>query len=156
MNFCDFFIFLSRFSLANLVVLDNLARDTENAAGSLSPMVQQSAQNLASIQKIASKMKSLECFSGDQAFVLDLGETHRDPKFFKLCHSLVQTCESIHKQQNSSFCTKTIATDDPRTSRVIQNFCDGVSSPQDLVKFIDKVLSDNPIYIDIDGHSLFR
>ncbi|XP_038879491.1 2-oxoglutarate and iron-dependent oxygenase JMJD4 isoform X2 [Benincasa hispida] len=141
MNFYDFFIFLACFSLANLVVLDTLARDTENVAGSSSPMVQQLAQNLASIQKIALKMKFLECFSEDQGFVLDLEETHKDPNFSKLCYSLIQTCGSIHKQQISNFCTKAIATHDSRTSNVIQNFCDGVSSPEDLVKFIDTVLT---------------
>ena len=139
MNFYDFFIFLARFALANLVVLDNLARDTENVAGSLSPMVQQLAHNLASIKNIVLKMKSLECFSGDQGFVLDLGETHKDPKFSNLCYSLVQTCGSIHKQQISRLCTKTIDTHDSRSSTIIQNFCDGVSSPQDLVTFIDTV-----------------
>lgn len=141
MNFYDFFIFLARFSLANLVVLDTLARDTENIAGSLSPMVQQLAQNLASIQKIALKMKFLECFSEDQGFVLDLGETHKDPKFSELCYSLIQTCGSIHKQQILSFCPKTIATHESRTLIIIQNFCAGVSSPEDLVKFIDMVLT---------------
>ncbi|XP_022988373.1 jmjC domain-containing protein 4 isoform X3 [Cucurbita maxima] len=139
MNFYDFFIFLARFTLANLVVLDNLARDTENVAGSLSPMVQQLAHNLASIKNIVLKMKSLECFSGDQGFVLDLGETHKDPKFSKLCYFLVQTCGYIHKQQISRLCTKTIATHDSRFSTIIQSFCDGVSTPQDLVTFIDGV-----------------
>ncbi|KAG6589436.1 2-oxoglutarate and iron-dependent oxygenase JMJD4, partial [Cucurbita argyrosperma subsp. sororia] len=139
MNFYDFFIFLARFTLANLVVVDNLARDTENVAGSLSPMVQQLAHNLASIKNIVLKMKSLECFSGDQGFMLDLGETHKDPKLSKLCYSLVQACGSIHKQQISSLCMKTIATHDSRSLTIIQNFCDGVSSPQDLVKFIDTV-----------------
>lgn len=124
------------------MVLDNLARETENATVRLSPMVQQLAQNLASIQKIASKMKSLECFSGDQGFMLDLGETHKDPKFLKLCYSLIQTYGSIHKQQVSSFCMNTIATLDSRTSSVIQKLCDGVSSPQDLVKYIDTVLTE--------------
>lgn len=143
MNFYDFFIFLARFSLANLVVLDTLARDTENIAGSLSPMVQQLAQNLASIQKIALKMKFLECFSEDQGFVLDLGETHKDPKFSELCYSLIQTCGSIHKQQILSFCPKTIATHESRTLIIIQNFCAGVSSPEDLVKFIDMVLTEH-------------
>uniref|UniRef100_A0A0A0LNV5 JmjC domain-containing protein n=2 Tax=Cucumis sativus TaxID=3659 RepID=A0A0A0LNV5_CUCSA len=145
MNFYDFFIFLARFSLANSVVLDTLARDAENIAGigSISPIIQQLVQNLSSIQKIALKMKFLECFSGDQGFMLDLVETHKNPKFSKLCYSLIRTCESIHNRQVLSFCSKTVATQDSRTSIVIQNFCDAVSSPQDLVKYIDTVLTEH-------------
>lgn len=141
MNFYDFFIFLARFSLANSMLLENLTRDTTNAAGSSFPIVQQLAQNLCSIHKITSKMKSMECFSGDQGFVLDLGETHKDPKFFQLCESLFQTYESIHKQQISSFHTTTITTHDSKTSNVTRNFRVPVSSPQDLVEFIDTVLT---------------
>ncbi|TYJ98523.1 jmjC domain-containing protein 4 isoform X1 [Cucumis melo var. makuwa] len=114
MNFYDFFIFLARFSLANSVVLDILVRDAENIAGTGStfPIIQQLVQNLSSIQQIALKMKSLECFSGDQGFVLSL-------------------------------CSKTVATQDSCTLIVIQNFCDAVSSPQDLVKYIDAVLTEH-------------
>lgn len=145
MNFYDFFIFLARFSLANSVVLDILVRDAENIAGTGStfPIIQQLVQNLSSIQQIALKMKSLECFSGDQGFVLDLVETHKNPMFCKLCYSLIQICESIHNRQVLSLCSKTVATQDSCTLIVIQNFCDAVSSPQDLVKYIDAVLTEH-------------
>ncbi|WRX16848.1 JmjC domain - like 4 [Theobroma cacao] len=81
MNFNDFFIFISHFSLANVVELYYIHNESksESSIRHWSDMVQHFAQNLASMRKIALKMKSEGGVQGNLG-ILDLRESLSDPK----------------------------------------------------------------------------
>ncbi|GAV58306.1 Cupin_8 domain-containing protein [Cephalotus follicularis] len=130
MNFYDFFIFLSRFTIANVVQLYYLLGDYENAIWSSSPIARNLALNIASIRKIALKMKSLGGLAGNKNF-LDLRNSLDDPDFLKLCVGLGRMYGMIHKQQNWNYATKQALIVD------FGDYCSQILTPEDLLNFID-------------------
>ncbi|XWS60774.1 hypothetical protein CRYUN_Cryun07bG0065900 [Craigia yunnanensis] len=136
MNFNDFFIFISRFSLANVVELYYLhgESNSENSIWDWSATVQHFALNLSYLQKIALKMKS-ECGVLGNLGILDLRESLSDPKFLKLCTGLGRIYAVIHEQENWSCTLKKVLMAD------FDEYGSHVCSPEDLVKFIDYAIS---------------
>ncbi|KAL9439150.1 hypothetical protein AB3S75_024752 [Citrus x aurantiifolia] len=131
MNFYDFFSFISRFSLVNVVILFHLCRDYENQIWSSSPVARHLALNLVSIRKIALKMKSVNDVAGSFGFFMDLKETLDDPKFLKLCMGFCRTYGMIHEEEKWSCEIKKALMLD------FEDYDSLISSPEDLVKFID-------------------
>lgn len=136
MNFNDFFIFLSRFSLANVVELYYLhgESNSESSIWHWSATVQHFALNLAYIRKIALKMKS-ECGVQGNLSILDLRESLSDPRFLKLCSGLGRIYAVILEQENWSCSMKKVLMAD------FDKYGSHVCSPEDLVKFIDYFVS---------------
>lgn len=142
MNFNDFLIFLARLSLANFIQLHYLARKNGNHTWNLSPIAQHLTFNLASIQKIALNIKSVEDLTGSHGFHLDFRETLKDPEFFKLCTILGKTYGMVHMQQNWNSATKNACIDDMRDLDVIGTCSSQVCSPEDLIKFIELAVAE--------------
>ncbi|KAK6261258.1 hypothetical protein QUC31_007074 [Theobroma cacao] len=136
MNFNDFFIFISRFSLANVVELYYIHNESKSKSSNRhwSDMVQHFAQNLASMRKIALKMKSEGGVQGNLG-ILDLRESLSDPKFLKLCSGLGRIYAVIHEQENWSCTMRKVLMAE------FENYGSRVCSPEDLVKFIDYAVS---------------
>lgn len=104
-------------------------------------MAQQLTFNLASIQKIALKMKATEELTRNYRFHLDFRETLDDPEFTKLCSVLGRTYEMIHKQQKFKCLTKEDSIDATRDLNVISTYTSqDCTNPEDLVKFIDHAI----------------
>lgn len=131
MNFYDFFSFISRFSLVNVVILFHLRRDYENQIWSSSPVARHLALNLVSIQKIALKMKSVNDLAGSFGFFMYLKETLDDPEFLKLCMGFCRTYGMIHEEEKWTCEIKKALMLD------FEDYDSLISSPEDLVKFID-------------------
>lgn len=131
MNFFDFFIFLSRFFLANIAQLCCQHGDNEISVSSSSQVAHHLAVNLVSIRRIALKMKSIDGVAGNRGFFLDLRETLDDPEFLKLCIDVGRTYAMISRQQNGSFHTK------KALMAELVHYTSHICSPDDFVKFID-------------------
>ncbi|KAK8521440.1 hypothetical protein V6N12_005344 [Hibiscus sabdariffa] len=136
MNFNDFFIFISRLSLANVVELYYLCDESssESSIWHCSAIVKHFALNLASIRKIALKMKS-EAVQGNFG-IINLWETLNDPKFIKLCAGLGRIYSVVHEEENWSCTVKKALMAD------FEKYGSQVCSPEDLVTFIDHAVSE--------------
>ncbi|XVF09343.1 hypothetical protein REPUB_Repub07fG0084200 [Reevesia pubescens] len=136
MNFNDFFIFISRFALANVMELYYLhgESNSESSIWHRSATVRHFALNLASIRKVALKMISEGGVQGNLG-ILDLRESLSDPKFLKLCTGLGRIYAVIHEQENWSCTMKKVLIAD------FEKFGSQVCSPEDLVKLIDYAVS---------------
>ncbi|MBA0773780.1 hypothetical protein Gotri_009033 [Gossypium trilobum] len=135
MNFNDFFIFISRFSLANVVELYYLRGElnSENTIWHCSAIIKHFALNLSSIRKTALKMKS-EGVKGNLG-IINLLETLSDPKFLKLCTGLGRIYSVIHEEENWSCTMKKALMAD------FAKYGSQVCSPEDLITFIDYAVS---------------
>ncbi|MBA0835453.1 hypothetical protein Goarm_007732, partial [Gossypium armourianum] len=135
MNFNDFFIFISRFSLANVVELYYLRGElnSENSIWHCSAIIKHFALNLSSIRKTALKMKS-EGVKGNLG-IINLLETLSDPKFLKLCTGLGRIYSVIHEEENWSCTMKKALMAD------FAKYGSQVCSPEDLITFIDYAVS---------------
>ncbi|KAJ4712382.1 jmjC domain-containing protein 4 [Melia azedarach] len=131
MNFYDFFIFISRFTLLNVVILFHLLGDYENPIWSSSTLAKHLALNLVSIRKIALKMKTGGIAAGNCGFFVDLRETLDDAEFLKLCTGLCRIYGMIHEEEKWSSEIKKALTVD------FGDYGSLISSPEELVKFID-------------------
>ncbi|XP_012440382.1 arginine-specific demethylase JMJ20 isoform X2 [Gossypium raimondii] len=135
MNFNDFFIFISRFSLANVVELYYLRGElnSENSIWHCSAIIEHFALNLSSIRKTALKMKS-EGVKGNLG-IINLLETLSDPKFLKLCTGLGRIYSVIREEENWSCTMKKALMAD------FAKYGSQVCSPEDLITFIDYAVS---------------
>ncbi|KAG4118119.1 hypothetical protein ERO13_D12G273500v2 [Gossypium hirsutum] len=142
MNFNDFFIFISRFSLANVVELYYLRGElnSENSIWHCSAIIKHFALNLSSIRKTALKMKS-EGVKGNLG-IINLLETLSDPKFLKLCTGLGRIYSVIHEEENWSCTMKKALMAD------FAKYGSQVCSPEDLITFIDYAVSKLSSYCD--------
>ncbi|KAJ0049308.1 hypothetical protein Pint_15500 [Pistacia integerrima] len=131
MNFNDFFTFVSRFTLLNVVQLFQLLRDSKNPMRSSSPIAQHLALNLLSIRKIVLKMKCVVIPSGNCKFFVDLRETLDDPEFLKLCMGFSKMYGMIHKLEKwSCDMKKSLMVD-------LEGYSYLISTVEDLIKLID-------------------
>lgn len=121
-------------SFANFVQLYNLFRQAEICIGSSSPVAQHLTLNLATIRKIALKMKSTQELTINYHFLLDFTQTIHDSEFSELCSVLGRTYEIIHKQQKFECQTKKASMDAIRDLNVR-------GTPEGLLKFIDHALT---------------
>ncbi|CAN1845816.1 Arginine-specific demethylase JMJ20 [Linum perenne] len=103
MNFVDFFIFLLRFFLANLVQVFHQCIDGKTSVSSPSQLTQHFTFNLSTIRRMAVKMEqSVDGLAGYPGFATNLRETLDDPEFIKLCIDVGKAYGTIHNQMSSS------------------------------------------------------
>ncbi|EEF51959.1 2-oxoglutarate and iron-dependent oxygenase JMJD4 isoform X3 [Ricinus communis] len=131
MNFIDFFIFLAPFFLANVVQHYCRDRDSETSHRT-SKVTRHLAFNLASIQKIALKMRSTEGETGTGGYFLDLKEIVEDPKFLKLYMDMGRIYGMIHEQQSRTNRDIEKAMEDD-----ILDYSFSICTLEDFVKFVD-------------------
>ncbi|PON96689.1 JmjC domain containing protein [Trema orientale] len=140
MNFFDFLSFLARICFANLVQVFHLLINGESLIWNSSPIGHQLTTNLASIRKIALKMKSIG-LTRYHGFHLDFREILDDPEFMKLCMVSEKTYAMIYHQHTSDYGSKKSLMGDVRDSNIIRSHSSQVSTPDDLIRFIDHVIT---------------
>lgn len=135
MNFQDFFIFIVRFSFANLVLLYLLARDNDNLVGLLSQRARHIFFNLESARDTALKMNStgLAQIGG---ISIDFNRNLGDSAFLELCMALGRTYQLLHEPCNISDITESLV-DDLVEFDFVDPSASHISTPEDLVSFIN-------------------
>ncbi|KAF3642436.1 hypothetical protein T459_33420 [Capsicum annuum] len=135
MNFYDFFIFIVRFTFANVVLLHTLSHGKKETSQEPSESMQHIHFNLEAIRSIAVKMKPIN--AGDRRGVLhDLRKNLEDHSFIELCAAVGKTYALMHDQDEMTpallQCTDSLFTSLVRSQ---------VQSSEDLVAFIDDALT---------------
>lgn len=160
MNFYDFFIFITRFALANVIELHHIQKP-EDAIFNSAETAHHFVYNLMSIRNVASKMISTEAFSNENLFsiseenqsaFLDVIKILEEKNFRRLSMALSKAYEHIDRGQRN--CHETRASNQKGCLSVMClksdcNVVDHVASlvseihgPEDLVRLIDGALSD--------------
>lgn len=136
MNLNDFFIFMSRFSLGNMVLVQSYSDEHKTLNTCSSAMAQNLLLNLSSIRKMMMLMISAGGVTAKEVY-LDLRETLDDPQFLRLCRDIGRTYAMIHKEEeNQVLFLKELLL--PK----ITGFADQkmqICSPKDLIEFIEIV-----------------
>ncbi|KAJ6811101.1 jmjC domain-containing protein 4 isoform X1 [Iris pallida] len=148
MNYYTFFIFLTRFSLANLMLLKNLRNGND---GFRSPSkAQHLITNLVSTRKVASRMRSAEAFAGKNqrscCSVEDLGASSdirkflEDPNLLELCMAVSKAYDTINEGEGEVGEDGSTAAG-LRDVGFIESCGSRISTPEDLVRMIDGAIS---------------
>ncbi|CAM8926130.1 unnamed protein product [Rhodiola kirilowii] len=138
MNLLDFFLFLARFSCANLVCLCHAFIDRENpSCGSFRRNLN---LNLMSTKEIAKKMESVECLAHNRNVIFDFRENFDSPKFVQLCDALSRMTGMRHQQQRISLSMKNIWTETVGNWGPDEHAYK-ICTPGDLIKIIDFAVS---------------
>ncbi|OVA19880.1 JmjC domain [Macleaya cordata] len=142
MNFSDFFTFITRFSIANLIQLHSLVKDYGKHIYDSSSATHHLISNLTSIKKVALNMKSMESFSGNSGLLLDVTEVLEEPDFMKLCLALDRIYGILRDEQwkHSSDRKETMKLDFGDLY-FIEDSCCKVSCPNDLIRLITYVVT---------------
>ena len=138
MNFKDFFIFLARICLSDLVRISYLLIEDVSIFCNSCPISGHLLLNLGSIRRVANRMKSFKDFN------FNIRETLDDPRFRNLRTVSEQTYGKIftrqlldHHSNGSPMCNFR----DPDILRTLSS--SEVSTPEDLEKFIHHVMFSN-------------
>ncbi|XP_030531428.2 2-oxoglutarate and iron-dependent oxygenase JMJD4 [Rhodamnia argentea] len=135
MNFYDFLIFITRFALAYMGQLYYLLRGDDDTIQHSSLTVQQLALNLASIRKVATKMKDAEGFQKHRD-ILDTEETLSDPKFSELSIKIGNAYRMMLEPSPLSYYTAKACVDVLGDFDFLKSWSP-VCTPGDLVSCID-------------------
>lgn len=143
MNFCDFFTFISYFTLANLVLLCYINGRNGSNTGSSSTVTQHLSMNIGSIRKIASEMKHKHALEGNHDCVVDMIKTFEDPRFSRFCTHLGKTYLTIHEQSKLSSDFESTSMVDLVDLSVLKAYTSfQIYTPEDLIKFIDNAVAE--------------
>lgn len=138
MNFNDFFIFVARFSFANLVQLYLLASTDSHTIQNSSQRSRHILFNLESARNIALKMQSTS-LAENHGISIDVQKTLEDPAFLKLCMDLGRTYALIHEQRELDSDIKQALVNHMVDFDLLNSSISVVHNPEDLVSFIDCV-----------------
>lgn len=158
MSYYDFFIFITRFALANCCLLYHLrngdASQPQSKACSL-------ISNLLSIRVVVSRMMSAEafdeenlkrCAEGGFCVFADIKKNTGEEDFLKLCTAISRTYETIEEGQGR-YCNEKdmLKFSMAEMLEVIEACGSGICTPEDLVKLIDLAISNhNTVCKDYD------
>ncbi|CAA7034985.1 unnamed protein product [Microthlaspi erraticum] len=134
MNLNDFFIFMSRFSLGNMVLLETYSEKDKSLNSCLSSMAHNLLLNLSTIQKIMMMMISAGGVTAKDVY-LDLREAVEDPQFLRLVRDMGRTYAMIHKEEENLvlFSKEMLSKMTGFADQKMQ-----ICSPKDLVEMIDR------------------
>ncbi|KAL9243129.1 hypothetical protein vseg_017056 [Gypsophila vaccaria] len=141
MNFHDFFTFITRMSLANLVHLCNITEGSRIDSQTSCPCVQHVVRNLLHVRKVALKMSST-ILAEDSGISLDIRNSLEDPVFQELYSAMSRTYKKLHEQCSHSFEDKGCIDIHDSIDTVVSH----VSNSKDLISFIDSILKALPHY----------
>ncbi|KAJ3679710.1 hypothetical protein LUZ60_017721 [Juncus effusus] len=147
MNFYDFFIFVTRFALANLIELYHAQN---------SKITHHFVHNLTSIHDVLAKMKLEEAFNAhnlknisfeNQSAFSDISLIVLDKSFHELRKALVKTYEEISMKDRNftefekSFCSSINCLDkDCDVIDLMLDFVSKINGPEGLINLIDRFL----------------
>lgn len=152
MNYYDFFIFITRFALANLALLYNLRNDGD--AFLSSSKGHYLISNLLSIREVALRMVSVEAFEEENLnrcsernndAVSDIKKIREEPLFLELCMAISRMYETIggqeqdHKERDESIFLNR------GKLEVIEACGSMICTPDDIVKVIDRAITEHGI-----------
>ncbi|KAG8378810.1 hypothetical protein BUALT_Bualt07G0023600 [Buddleja alternifolia] len=133
MDFSDFFIFIIRFALANLVLLYQLTNSQRNINWSSSQMAQLLLFNLKRIQSITVKMKSEDAWVNHRSEMISLRETVEDQSFVEFCDALGRTySKMIYGNSETNFNLNQTLLE----FKFLDLFGSRICNPDELVTFI--------------------
>ncbi|KAB2633332.1 jmjC domain-containing protein 4 [Pyrus ussuriensis x Pyrus communis] len=120
--------------------------DLKVSANATLPLIQNFTFNLATVQKVASNIKSVEDLTGSHGFHLDFRETLTDPEFFKLNTDLGSIYGMVHMQPdwnlNRTLSSKKAWLDDMRDMDIVGTCRSQVCTAKGLVKFIEHAVAE--------------
>ncbi|CAN8264569.1 unnamed protein product [Cochlearia groenlandica] len=132
MNLNDLFIFMSRFSLGSMVLLQSYSYKHETVKSCSSAISQNLLMNLSTIRKIMMKMISAGGVTAKEVY-LDLRETVEDLQFLRLCRDMGRTYGMIHKEEGNELLELLPKMTEGFADQEMQICC-----PKDLVEMIDR------------------
>ncbi|CAE6256125.1 unnamed protein product [Arabidopsis arenosa] len=133
MNLNDFFIFMSRFSLGNMVVLQSYSDKHKALNSCSSAMAQNLLLNLSTIGKIMMTMISAGGVTSEEVY-MDLRETLEAPQFLRLVRDMGRTYAMIHMEEEDQVLSS------KELLQKLSGFTDPkmqICSPKDLVEMIN-------------------
>ena len=153
MNYYDFFIFITRFTLAILTLLYNFRNDGDI---SHSPSAAHNLIcNLISIREVASRMISAEAFAeeninscseGNLSAFSDIENITKEPNFVELCMAISRTYETIEEGKKQDHGEKNNQISSSHWKLEVIEACGSkIRTPEDLVKAIDQAISNHSI-----------
>ncbi|OAY79583.1 JmjC domain-containing protein 4, partial [Ananas comosus] len=141
MNFYDFFIFITRFALANITQIF-LLQNVKDAASNSSIKADHFVCNLKSIHAVASRMTSVDAFAPrnlsscsveNRSAFSDVKKILKEESFHQLCAALLKTYEYIHGQGNNTEMRNSNRRGFFRVADDITAFISEICGPEDLV-----------------------
>ncbi|KAL0441028.1 UNVERIFIED_CONTAM: 2-oxoglutarate and iron-dependent oxygenase JMJD4 [Sesamum radiatum] len=136
MDFRDFFVFMIRFAVANLLLLYQLTSDKRNINWNLSEIARHLLFNLKSIQCIALKMKSVAAWENRG---INLMEIIVDHSFVEFCNVLGRTCNMTYNHSEKSFNPSQNLLEQEQLN-LVDLFDSHICNPDKLVTFLDGAL----------------
>lgn len=141
MNYYDFFVFITRFTLANLTILQSL-KCKENSSKAHNIIA-----NIISIRQVASKMVSAEAFSEEnikRCYETKEQTKEEESNFLKFCTAISMSYEAIEEEQKP-YCKERKSSAKLRNVKlgmdILQKYAS--SSPLELCTAIDKAVSEH-------------
>ncbi|XP_021733579.1 jmjC domain-containing protein 4-like [Chenopodium quinoa] len=147
MNFIDFFTFIVRMSIANLLHLSNHAEGCNNDYTALFSWAEHTISNLMSIRRVASRMEST-CLTEDKPALLDIQKIWRDPSFVQLYSALSRTFEKLHGQCSHKYEGEDALQNEIKHHDFIIATGSVVSNSRSLISLIDCNLKDYKLLSD--------
>ncbi|WOK92577.1 jmjC domain-containing protein 4 isoform X1 [Canna indica] len=155
MNFYDFIIFITRFTLSSIIQLFHLIHEDGSINSSLTRS-NHFITNLTSIRSVASKMKSAEAFAEEnlnsscsvenRTAFSNVQKIFEEQEFRDLCSALKVAYESINVQsekdsepKNTLFCQDCFKIDSSSLDSIMSLISE-IRGPEDLVGLIDCVM----------------
>ncbi|XP_010550689.1 PREDICTED: jmjC domain-containing protein 4 [Tarenaya hassleriana] len=137
MNFIDFFMFMSRFCLGNVVLLHTCCEESKPENASSSAMAKNLASNLSGIREIMLTMKSVDGLAVNRVY-LDLKATMEDPHFLKFCRDMGRTYTMIHNDDDEE---EVLYWEEVSLVTGLTDYKTEICSPEDVVDMIDRARS---------------
>lgn len=162
MNFYDFFIFITRFALANITQIF-LLQNVKDAASNSSIKADHFVCNLKSIHAVASRMTSVDAFAPrnlsscsveNRSAFSDVKKILKEESFHQLCAALLKTYEYIHGQGNNTEMRNSNRRGFFRVADDITAFISEICGPEDLVRLIEYALQKSTVSSDAFNSSL--
>ncbi|XP_072993654.1 arginine-specific demethylase JMJ20 [Typha latifolia] len=172
MNFYDFFVFITRFALANLTKNYHLG-NAEDAASSSSQNAHYYIHNLLAIHAVVSKMKSVEAFAPEnfsscsaenRSAFSDIEKILKEKSFHELCEALIETYGcidagykhrlEIRNSHQQEFLCANCSRSNCQFVNHITSFLSEICSPEELVRLIEHALSTSTSSSTTVGFSL--
>lgn len=136
MDFRDFFIFMIRFALANVVLLYQLTSSEKNINWSSSQVARLSLFNLKNIRCITLKMKLEAAWQNRGIAMINLMETIEDQSFVEFCNALGRTYSTIYKESRTDF-SLNHTLQELKKLNLFDLFGSHIRNPDELVAFVD-------------------
>lgn len=147
MNFVDFFTFIVRISIANLLHLCNHLEDCKNDSAALCSWAEHTISNLMSIRRVALRMESTS-LAEDKGVLLDTQKIWRDPSFIQLYSALNRIFKKLHGECSHYYEGGDALRSGIKHEDLFTAIGSIVSNSRSLINLIDFILKDSTLLLD--------